>query len=57
MVESKRLMEALDDLTTKYGMNAVKLAAQGTEKPKLNLTNFQPLRNQTTNINDIITVP
>lgn len=50
-------MEALDDLTTKYGMNAVKLAAQGTEKPKLNLTNFQPLRNQTTNINDIITVP
>lgn len=55
--KSKRLMEALDDLTTKYGMDAVKLAAQGTEKSKLNLTNFQPLRNQTTNINDIITVP
>lgn len=56
MEKSKRLMSALDDLTTKYGMDAVRLAAQGTEKPRMNLTNFQPLRNQTTNINDIITV-
>ena len=50
-------METLDELITKYGMDVVKFAAQGTEEPKQNLTNFQPLKNQTTNIDDIITVP
>lgn len=54
--KSKKLMQALDGITTKYGMEAVKLACQDNVKPPLNLTNFQPLKNETTNINDIITV-
>ncbi|MBO7143508.1 MAG: DUF4113 domain-containing protein, partial [Salinivirgaceae bacterium] len=47
---------ALDSLTDKYGMDSVKLASQGFSKPEMNLTNFQPSLNQTTNIHDIITV-
>ena len=54
--KSSKLMAALDSLTDKYGMDSVKLASQGFDKPKLNLANFQPSLNQTTNINDIITV-
>lgn len=53
---SIRLMEALDSLTTKYGMHSVQLAAQGFEKEGMNLTNFQPMRNETTNINEILCV-
>ena len=54
--KSSKLMAALDSLTDKYGMESVKLASQGFDKPKMNLANFQPSLNQTTNINDIITV-
>lgn len=54
--KSSKLMAALDSLTDKYGMDSVKLAAQGFSKTELNLTNFQPSLNQNTNINDIITV-
>lgn len=52
--KSSKLMAALDSLTDKYGMDSVKLAAQGFDKPNLNLTNFQSSQNQSTNINDII---
>jgi len=55
-VKSEKLMAALDSLTDKYGMESVKLASQGFDKPQMNLTNFQPSLNQTTNINDIIQV-
>ena len=55
-VKSEKLMAALDSLTDKYGMDSVKLASQGFSKPEMNLTNFQPSLNQTTNIHDIITV-
>ena len=54
--KSNKLMAALDSLTDKYGMESVKLASQGFDKPQMNLTNFQPSLNQTTNINDIIVV-
>lgn len=54
--KSRHMMEALDEITTKYGMDSLKLAVQGFEKPPLNLTNFQPMKNETTNINDIIVV-
>lgn len=56
MEKSKKLMSTLDELTTKYGMDSVKLGIQGFDKPNMNLTNFQPLKNQTTNIDDIIEV-
>lgn len=55
-VKSEKLMAALDSLTDRYGIDSVKLASQGFNKPEMNLTNFQPSLNQTTNINDIITV-
>lgn len=54
MEKSKKLMNVLDQLTTKYGMESVKLASQSFEHEKMDLTNFQPFKNQTTNINDII---
>lgn len=50
---SKRLMQTVDTLNTKYGMDCIKFATQELDKPKPDLTNFQPLRNETTNINDI----
>ena len=53
---SRKLMETLDSLTNRFGMGAVKLGSQQTEKPEADLTNFQPLRNETTNIEDIIKV-
>lgn len=56
ITRSVELMKAIDALTTKYGMNSVKLASQGFDQEKMNLTNFQQLKNQTTNIEDIITV-
>lgn len=56
MEKSKLLMQAMDSLNTKYGMDCVRVASQELEKPKLDLTNFQPLKNETTNINDILEV-
>ena len=53
---SRKLMETLDSLTNRFGMGAVKLGSQQTEKPEADLTNLQPLRNETTNIEDIIKV-
>lgn len=51
-----RLMQIMDDINRRYGMDTLRLASQGYEKTELNLTNFQPLRNETTNIDDIIEV-
>lgn len=56
MEKSKKLMEVVDALNTKFGMNSVRLAVQGFEEAKPDLTNFQPMKNETTNINDIIEV-
>ncbi|MCQ2204878.1 MAG: Y-family DNA polymerase [Bacteroidales bacterium] len=56
MRKSERLMAVIDELTTKYGMDTIKLGVQTLQHPQPNLTNFQPLKNQTTNINDIIEV-
>lgn len=52
----KRLMQMMDDINRRYGMDTLRLASQGFEKPELYLKNFQPLRNETTNIDDIIEV-
>lgn len=54
MEKSEKLMGVLDDITTKYGMDSVKLASQSFDKTEVKLNNFQPKLNQTTNINDII---
>ena len=56
MERSKRLMCAVDGLTTRYGMDKLKLAVQGFDKKPANLRNFQPLKNQTANIDDVIEV-
>ena len=56
MEKSIRLMKAIDGLTDRYGMDSIKLGAQETQKPVLDLSGFQALRNQTTNIDDIIVV-
>lgn len=56
MEKSKKLMATVDALNTKFGMNSVRLAVQGFDEAKPDLTNFQPLKNETTNINDIIEV-
>lgn len=53
---SRRLMSAVDGLTTKYGMDMVRLAAQGCGKKAADLKNFQPMRNQTANLDDVIEV-
>ncbi len=54
--KSQRLMSALDSLNSKYGMDSVKLGTQCIKEEKVELTNIQPSKNPTTNINDIITV-
>ena len=54
MDKSEKLMGVLDDITTKYGMDSVKLASQTFSGPEVKLNNFQQKLNQTTNINDII---
>lgn len=52
----KRLMETMDNINRRYGMDTLRLASQGYETATMNLKNFQPLRNETTNIDDIIEV-
>ena len=54
--KSKRLMETLDRLTTKFGMDSVRLASQAFDKAKTDIPNFQPMKNETTNLDDIIEV-
>lgn len=52
----KQLMEAMDAINRRYGMDTLRLASQGYDEKPLNLTTFQPMRNETTNIDDIIEV-
>ena len=55
----RKLMEATDHINSRYGMNKVKLAAQFYEKDKkepADQVRFEPFRNQTTDIDDVITV-
>lgn len=56
MERQKRLMGIMDDINKRYGMDSVRYASQGFDKAKPDLTNFQPLKNETTNIDDIIEV-
>lgn len=55
----RRLMEATDSINTRYGMDKVRLAAQEyrhENREPADQIRFEPLRNETTNIDDIITV-
>ncbi len=55
----RRLMEATDSINTRYGMDKVRLAAQEyrhEQHEPADQVRFEPLRNETTNIDDIITV-
>lgn len=56
LMRSKKLMGVMDKINVKYGMNSLRLASQGFDTTKPNLTNFQPYKNETTDINDIIVV-
>jgi DNA polymerase V len=56
ILRSRKLMAATDAINTKYGMNMVKLASQSIAEKKLKLDNAQPMKNETTNIQDIITI-
>lgn len=56
MERQKRLMEVMDNLNRRYGMDTLRIASQGYSESKTNLKGFQPLRNETTNIDDIIEV-
>lgn len=51
-----RLMEVMDDLNRRYGMDTLRIASQGYDTAAMNLKGFQRLRNETTNIDDIIEV-
>ena len=55
----RRLMEATDSINTRYGMNKVKLASQVYKQDAheaADQVKFEPLRNETTNIDDVIIV-
>lgn len=54
IAKSQSLMKTIDAITTKYGMDSIKLAVQGNKEGGMNLKNFQELKNETSNINDII---
>lgn len=54
--KTRKLMEATDAINNRYGMDKVRLASQGYTEPKLDLKGFQPLKNETTNIDDIIDI-
>lgn len=56
MERSRRLMAAMDKLNTRYGMDSVRMASQGFENTKPDLTDLQPMKNETTNFDDIIEV-
>lgn len=53
---TRRLMEATDAINTRFGMNKIRLASQGYTEQKPDLKGFQPLKNETTNIDDIIKI-
>lgn len=53
---SRRLMEVMDDVNRRFGMDTLRLASQGFDTTHPNLKNFQPLRNETTSLDDAIQV-
>nr|MCR4853898.1 DUF4113 domain-containing protein [Prevotella sp.] len=57
---SKRLMAATDSINTRYGMNKIRLASQDIDKEEHEKQDadilFQPMLNQTTNLDDVIEV-
>ncbi|MDO5447293.1 MAG: DUF4113 domain-containing protein [Prevotellaceae bacterium] len=53
---SKKLMGVMDKINVKYGIDSLRLASQGFDKSRPNLNNFQPYKNETTDIEDIIQV-
>lgn len=52
----RQLMKATDAINMRYGMNMVRVASQGYDTPKPDFKGFQPLKNETTNIDDIINI-
>lgn len=58
--KQRRLMAVTDDINRRYGMNYIRLASQVSKeagvKTDRNTLKFEPFRNQTTDINDIIEV-
>jgi DNA polymerase V len=52
----KKVMQVTDSINQRYGMDKIRMAVQGYNTAKLNMEGFQPLRNQTTDIDDIITI-
>ena len=57
---SRRLMAATDSINTRYGMNKIRLASQDIEREEhekvIDDIGFEALRNQTTDIDDVIEV-
>lgn len=53
---SRKLMAAMDGLNIRYGMNTVQLGIQQSEDRKADLVGMRPLKNETTNIDDILEV-
>lgn len=51
-----RLMQSLDRLNAKFGPDKVHLAIQAAPKKLVQIDGFQPVQNQTTQLDDIITV-
>lgn len=56
MERSKLLMAAMDKLNTRYGMNTLYLGVQDSGESAPDLKGFRPLRNETTNLDDVIEV-
>ena len=58
--KQRRLMAVTDDINRRYGMNYIRLASQISKetgaRTDRNTLKFEPFRNQTTDINDIIEV-
>lgn len=55
--KSRALMDATDKINNRYGMNTIRLGAQGFESGAMSLPlNFQPFKSPTTNFEDIIEV-
>lgn len=54
--KNKSLMDVIDTINTKYGMNKVRLVVQGNDIKSLNLKGFQESKNQSTNIDEVIEV-
>jgi DNA polymerase V len=52
----RKLMQITDAINSRYGMDMIRVASQGYDTFKTNFKGFQPLKNETTNIDDIINI-